>query len=85
MERQTRQRANREDVLHVEESRVCFRYAFAITGILSATAVPLSAREYKHSGCADAAKVRFPADRAARKEFKHWCKAQWKIYKETHP
>jgi len=52
---------------------------------LSATAVPLSAREYKHSGCADAAKVRFPADRAARKEFKHWCKAQWKIYKETHP
>jgi len=26
MERQTRQRANREDVLHVEESRICFRY-----------------------------------------------------------
>jgi hypothetical protein len=60
-------------------------FAFAITGLLAATAVPLSAREYKHSGCADAAKMRFPEDRAARKEFKHWCKAQWKIYKETHP
>jgi hypothetical protein len=57
-------------------------FAFAITGLLAATAVPLSAREYKHSGCADAAKMRFPEDRAARKEFKHWCKAQWKIYKD---
>ena len=43
---------------------------------------PLSARD---SGCADAAKARFPDDRAARKEFKHWCKDQWKIYKKSHP
>jgi hypothetical protein len=58
---------------------------FAIVGLLAGAALPLSAREYKHSGCADAAKMKFPDDRAARKEFKRWCKEQWKIYKETHP
>jgi hypothetical protein len=57
----------------------------AIGGLLAGSALPLSAREYKHSGCADAAKMKFPDDRAARKEFKRWCKEQWKIYKETHP
>jgi hypothetical protein len=44
---------------------------------------PLGAAEYKHSGCADAAKVEFPDDHAARKDFKHWCKDQWKIYKKS--
>ena len=29
--------------------------------------------------------ARFPNDHAARKEFKHWCKDQWKIYKKSHP
>ena len=43
---------------------------------------PLSAGD---SGCSEAAKARFPDDRAARKEFKHWCKDQWKIYKKSHP
>ena len=43
---------------------------------------PLSAGD---SGCADAAKARFPNDHAARKDFKHWCKDQWKIYKKSHP
>lgn len=46
---------------------------------------PLSAAAYyKHSGCSDAAEARFPDDHAARKEFKHWCKDQWKIYKKSH-
>jgi hypothetical protein len=45
---------------------------------------PLVAAEYKHSGCANAAKVRFPDDPAARKDFKHWCNEQWKIYKKSH-
>jgi hypothetical protein len=36
------------------------------------------------SRCSDAAKARFPDDHAARKEFKHWCKDQWKIYKKLH-
>ena len=44
----------------------------------------LGAAEYKHSGCADAAKLEFPDDHAARKDFKHWCKDQWKIYKKSH-
>jgi hypothetical protein len=44
---------------------------------------PLAAAEYKHSGCADAAKVEFPDDHAARNDFKHWCKDQWKIYKKS--
>jgi hypothetical protein len=45
---------------------------------------PLVAAEYKHSGCANAAKVRFPDDPAARKDFKRWCNEQWKIYKKSH-
>jgi hypothetical protein len=57
----------------------------AVAALLAGAALPLSAREYKHSGCADAAKLQFPNDRAVRKNFKHWCKDQWKIYKETHP
>ncbi|HKB22322.1 MAG TPA: hypothetical protein VKC99_05990 [Methyloceanibacter sp.] len=56
-----------------------------IAGLLAGTAFPLSAREYKHSGCGKAAKAQYPDDPAARKNFKHWCKDQWKIYKETHP
>ncbi|HET7447588.1 MAG TPA: hypothetical protein VFJ49_06715 [Methyloceanibacter sp.] len=56
-----------------------------IAGLLAGTAFPLSAREYQHSGCGKAAKAQYPDDPAARKNFKHWCKDQWKIYKETHP
>jgi hypothetical protein len=58
----------------------------AIAGLLLVGAAPhsSSAAEYKHSGCADAAKAEFPEDHAARKDFKHWCKDQWKIYKKTH-
>jgi hypothetical protein len=60
--------------------------ALALTGLLGGAAVtPLSAADYKHSGCSKAAKMRFPTDHSARKEFKHWCKDQWKIYKEAHP
>jgi len=56
-----------------------------IAGLLAGTAFPLSAREYKNSGCGKAAKAQYPDDPAARKNFKHWCKGQWKIYKGTHP
>ena len=56
---------------------------FAAACLLAST-VPLGAAEYKHSGCAKAAKFEFPNDRAARKEFKHWCKDQWRIYKASH-
>ena len=46
---------------------------------------PLSAADYKHSGCSETTKARSPDDHADGKEFKHWCKDQWKIYKELHP
>ena len=59
--------------------------AFAVIALAGPASFQLHAREFKHSGCADAAEIRFPTDRIARKEFKHWCKEQWKIYKATHP
>jgi hypothetical protein len=59
---------------------------WATAGLLLVGAAPqaISAAEYKHSGCADAAKAEFPDDHAARKDFKHWCKDQWKLYKKSH-
>jgi hypothetical protein len=59
--------------------------AFAVVALACTPFSPLHAREFKHSGCADAAEIKFPTDRIARKEFKHWCKDQWKIYKASHP
>jgi hypothetical protein len=59
--------------------------AFVIAALLaSAAASASSATEYRHSGCAEAANKRFPDDQVARKQFKHWCKDQWKIYKASH-
>jgi hypothetical protein len=55
----------------------------AITLVASLTCLPLDAAEFKHSGCGKAAEMKFPTDRVARKEFKHWCKDQWKIYKAS--
>jgi hypothetical protein len=60
-------------------------WALMVAGLLSGlTGSASNAAEYKHSGCAEAAKMKFPADPTARKEFKHWCKDQWKIYKAAH-
>lgn len=56
--------------------------AIAAITLVGLSTTPLSAGD---SGCADAAKARFPNDHTARKEFKHWCKDQWKIYKKSHP
>jgi hypothetical protein len=44
---------------------------WALTGLTAAAVTPLNAADYKHSGCSEAAKMRFPTDHAARKEFKH--------------
>jgi hypothetical protein len=46
--------------------------------------IHLSTAEAAHSGCSKAAKLRFPVDHMARKEFMHWCKEQWKMYKASH-
>jgi len=59
--------------------------ACVVTALAGAAFSPLDAREFKHSGCANAAEIEFPADRNARKEFRHWGKDQWKIYKANHP
>ena len=58
---------------------------FAVIALAGTASFQLHATEFKHSGCADAAEIKFPTDRIARKEFKHWCKDQWKIYKASHP
>jgi hypothetical protein len=57
--------------------------AFAVIALTAFS--PVQAREFKHSGCADAAEMKFPTDRIARNDFKHWCKDQWKMYKASHP
>ena len=59
--------------------------ASAVTGLLTA-AVSLQSTpaDAAHSGCSRAAMVKYPSDLTARKEFKHWCKGQWKIYKAVH-
>ncbi len=56
--------------------------AIAAISLVGLSTITLQAGD---SGCADAAKARFSNDHAARKEFKHWCKNQWKIYKKSHP
>jgi hypothetical protein len=58
----------------------------ATAGLLLVALAPdsLIAADYKHSGCSDTAKAQFPYDHSARKDFKHWCKDQWKIYKKSH-
>ena len=70
------------DHVHRREREVVMNkvvLAFAVTALVGAAISPLDAREFKHSGCAKAAEIKFPTDRIARKEFKHWCKDQWKI------
>jgi hypothetical protein len=60
--------------------------ASAVTGLLASVAIPIHSNTAyaAHSGCAEAAKTKFPANPTARKEFKRWCKDQWKLYKASH-
>ena len=41
--------------------------ACAVTALAATAFSPLDAREFKHSGCANAAEIEFPTDRNARK------------------
>ena len=79
----TRQAISLEDSAHVEKGNVGFGNRWCCSWLVLRPS-PSSAADYKHSGCADAAKAQFPDDPAARKDFKHWCKDQWKIYKKSH-
>jgi hypothetical protein len=60
--------------------------ASVVTGALAGFAIPIHSTpaDAARSGCHKAAKARFPHDHKARHEFKHWCKAQWKLYKAAH-
>ena len=77
------QAISQEDFAHVEKGNVGFGNRRVLL-LVGPAPDPLSAADYKHSGCSDAAKAQFPYDPAARKDFKHWCKDQWKIYKKSH-
>ena len=46
--------------------------------VVIALVSPAFAREYKHSGCRDAAEMKFPTDRIARKDFKHGARTSGK-------
>jgi hypothetical protein len=59
---------------------------FAVTGLLAGVTIPIQSTpaDAARSGCHKAAKAKFPGDRKARKQWRHWCKGQWKIYKASH-
>ena len=60
--------------------------ASAVTGLLASVAIPIQTipADAAHSGCRAAAKLKYPGDSRARKEFRHWCKRQYKVYKAAH-
>ena len=57
-----------------------------VTGLLAAAATPVqtTSAEASRSGCREAAKARFPYHGSARRDFKRYCKNQWKAYKAAH-
>ena len=60
--------------------------ASAITGLLAAVAIPLetTSADASRSGCREAAKAKFFYDPRTRKEYRRYCKQQWKVYKSAH-
>jgi hypothetical protein len=61
-------------------------FASVATGLLAAAAMPVqtTSAEASRSGCREAAKARFPYHASARRDFKRYCKNQWKAYKAAH-
>jgi hypothetical protein len=60
-------------------------WASALTGLLAAAAIPLqtTSADACRSGCREAAKAQFPSDSRTRKEYKRYCKSQYKAYKSA--
>ena len=60
--------------------------ASAITGLLATAAVPLQTTpaDASRSGCREAARVKFPYNSRMRRDYRRYCKQQWKVYKEAH-
>lgn len=57
--------------------------AAAVTGLVAGAMIPVhsSPAEAAKSGCFKAAKVKFPADYKARRDYRKWCRSEWKAYK----
>lgn len=59
--------------------------AAAVTGLVAGAAIPLhtSPAEAAPSGCFKAAKAKFPGTGMLkeRRQFRKWCRAQWKAHK----
>jgi len=60
--------------------------ASAFTGLLAVAAIPVQTTpaDASRSGCHEAAKAKFPHNSRARRDFKRYCKNQWKAYKAAH-
>jgi hypothetical protein len=60
--------------------------ASAVTGLLAAAAVtvPTTPADASRSGCREAATAKFPYDSRMRREYRRYCKQQWKVYKAAH-
>jgi hypothetical protein len=58
----------------------------AVTGLLAGAMIPIQSTpaDAARSGCHKAAKAKFPGDHKSRKQWRHYCKGQWKIYKAAH-
>ena len=60
--------------------------AAAVTGLVAGAALPvqITPAHAGKSGCAEAAKSKFPADKKAQHAFKKECKTHWKAHKTAH-
>jgi hypothetical protein len=57
-----------------------------VTDLLTGALIPIQSApaDAARSGCHNAAKAKYPGDHKARKQWRHYCKGQWKIYKAAH-
>jgi hypothetical protein len=61
-------------------------FAAVATGLVAAVALPIQFTQVEAAGpltCKEAAKLKFPADHAARSAYKKGCKAAWKAHKSA--
>jgi hypothetical protein len=60
--------------------------ASAVTALLASVAIPIQTTpaDAGRSGCRAAAKLKYPGDSKARREFRRWCKREYKLYKAAH-
>jgi hypothetical protein len=58
--------------------------AATVTGLLAGVTVSVQSTPAEAgSKCFKAAKEKYPGDRTVRREFRKWCKAEWKAYKKA--